>query len=226
MKIVSGSLAAVSFGLAFDPTIALYPSSGSVQVLNRAFRSATTLNLLMLPNMTNKKFRSLASYELVMDDTYREVVMMTYDDVLDNERLSHLLDVYQKYGVKCSFFIIGIDLGNCRVTLARLINEGHDLSCQGWVYDSVFTSLRNKSIHGQTQKVAELVAVIRPGNRVEYITSTYRNCNQPVPDTSAVRDMQHTLWILESGSLDNTQCIMEWSGYRTGERFMPLPPLF
>jgi peptidoglycan/xylan/chitin deacetylase (PgdA/CDA1 family) len=199
MKIVSGSLAAVSFGLAIDPTIALYPSSGSVQVLSRAFSSATPVPLRMLPNMIDKKIRFLASHELVTGDTNREVVMMTYDDVLDNERLSHLLDVYQKYGVKCSFFIIGIDQENCREILARLINERHDLSCHGWAHDCVFTSPSDKSIH-EFQKVVGFVADIRPGNWVKYSKSTYCNRDQRVPDTGAAKDMQHTMWTLESGS--------------------------
>ncbi len=204
LKSISGSLAAVSFGLAIDPTIALYPSSGSVQVLDPNSITPTPSLLGKQPGLTDEEIRFLASHELITGDTSRKVVMMSYDDVLDNERLSHLLDVYQEHGIKCSFFIIGIDLENCRETLPRLIKDGHDLGCHGWVHDSPFTSLRDESINNQFSKFFAKVNEILPGYRVKYFRAPFGNRNQRVRDIAAAWGMQHILWTIESGGLDKT----------------------
>jgi peptidoglycan/xylan/chitin deacetylase (PgdA/CDA1 family) len=204
IKTISVAAASLGLGLTAFPAAGFNPSSGSVQVLDRANQEATSTpsSLLQKPDLSGEEVTFLANHELITGDTHRKVVMMTYDDVLDNQRLSHLLDVYLEQGIKCSFFIIGIDLENCRATIPRLIHEGHDLGCHGWVHDSPLTSLSDENINDQFAKFFTKVNEIVPGYRVRYIRAPFGARNQRVRDLAASWGMQHVLWSLESGGQD------------------------
>lgn len=204
MNILGASMASFSFGMAIHPLEGTDPSLSLMQDLSRINADEGLFPAPMLPGISPAEVEFLASHELIYGDTNRKVVIMSYDDVLDNERLSHLLDVYLEHGVKCSFFIIGIDLENCKETLPRLVAEGHDLGCHGWIHDSPFTSLTDQNIHDQLGKFVATVNVLLPGHRVRYFRAPYGDRNQRVRDLAAAWGMQHILWSLESGGLDKT----------------------
>lgn len=202
IKILGTSLASFTIGMAINPLEGTDSPLSLVQDLSRVNPEEGLFPAPMLPGISPAEVEFLATHELIDGDTNRKVVMMSYDDVLDNERLSHLLDVYQEHGVKCSFFIIGIDLENCRETLPRLIAEGHDLGCHGWIHDSPFTSLTDQNINDQLGKFVRTVNVILPGYRVRYFRAPYGDRNQRVRGLAAAWGMQHVLWSLESGGLE------------------------
>jgi len=201
MKIVSGSLASFSIGMALDPVKGFYPSSNLVQEVDRVNLTGTLSPGLLQPNLSVDEIEFLAVHELKTGDTTRKVALMTYDDVFRNDKLSHLLDVYQEHGIKCSFFIIGINLEDCRATLPRLIDEGHDLGCHGWIHNP-FTSLSDESIHDQFSKFFAKVNDIVPGYQVKYFRAPYGDRDLRVRKLAAAWGMQHILWSLESGGLD------------------------
>lgn len=204
IKTISVSVASLGLGLTAFPAAGYNPSSNSVQVLDRANPNDTSTpsSIHNRPGLSDEEITFLANHELIYGDTHRKVAMMTYDDVLDNQRLSHLLDVYLEQGLKCSFFIIGIDLENCSATLPRLIDEGHDLGCHGWVHDSPLTSLSDENINEQFAKYFAKVSEIVPGYRVRYLRCPFGARNQRVRDLAASWGMQHVLWSLESGGQD------------------------
>jgi peptidoglycan/xylan/chitin deacetylase (PgdA/CDA1 family) len=201
IKLVSGSLAALSIGAVITPVKGLYPSSSQVQVVDRANHTDSTQPDELQPHITTEEIDFLASHELKTGDLTRKVAMLTYDDVFRNDKLSHLLDVYREHSVKCTFFIIGINLEDCKATLPRLIDEGHDLGCHGWIHNP-FTSLSDASIHGQFKAFFAKVNEIIPGYRVRFFRAPYGDRDMRVRTLAATWGMQHVLWSLESGGMD------------------------
>ncbi len=201
IKLVSGSLATLSIGTVITPVKGLYPSSSQVQVVDRVNFSDSTPPYELQPHLTSGEIDFLASHELKTGDLTRKVAMLTYDDVFRNDKLSHLLDVYREHGVKCSFFIIGVNLEDCKATLPRLIDEGHDLGCHGWVHNP-FTSLSDDSINGQFNAFVTKVNEIVPGYQVKFFRAPYGDRDMRVRTLAATWGMQHVLWSLESGGMD------------------------
>ncbi|MBA4420214.1 MAG: hypothetical protein C0391_03615 [Anaerolinea sp.] len=191
--------AAAASGFTFVSRTSALAAPTTDNKASAAMKATPTVVPAPRPVIPEDEQRFLASHELIEGDTTRKVVMMTYDDILDDERLAHLLDVYREYSLKCSFFFIGIDLESCRATLPRLIAEGHDLGCHGWIHDSAYTSLTDQNIHEQFGKFFTKVAEILPGYRVRYFRAPYGDRNHRIRDLAAGWGMQHVLWSLESG---------------------------
>jgi peptidoglycan-N-acetylglucosamine deacetylase len=201
IKLISGSLATLSIGAAIAPVNGLYPSSRAVQVADRTNPANSISPNVLQPHLTAAQIDFLAAHELKTGDLTRKVAMMTYDDVFHNDKLSHLLDVYLEHGIKCTFFIIGVNLEDCKATLPRVINEGHELGCHGWIHNP-FTSLSDVSINGQFNAFFTKVEEIIPGYRVKYFRAPYGDRDMRVRKLAATWGMQHVLWSLESGGLD------------------------
>ena len=201
IKLVSGSLATLGIGAAMAPIKGLYPPYRAVQDLDRGNPAYSTPPDALQPHLPAEEIDFLAAHELKTGDLTRKVAIMTYDDVFRNDKLSHLLDVYREHGVKCSFFIIGVNLEDCKETLPRLIDEGHDLGCHGWIHNP-FTSLSDESIHGQFKAFFSKVEEIVPGYRVKYFRAPYGDRDMRVRTLAASWGMHHVLWSLESGGMD------------------------
>ena len=201
IKLLSGSLATLSIGAVTAPVNGLYPSSNQVQVLGRGILADSTQPDTLQPHLAPEEIAFLAAHELKTGDLTRKAVLMTYDDVFRNDKLSHVLDVYREHGCKCTFFIIGVNLEDCKATLPRIVEEGHELGCHGWVHNP-FTSLTDESIYGQFKAFVTKVDEIIPGYRVKYFRAPYGDRDMRVRTLAATWGMQHVLWSLESGGMD------------------------
>jgi peptidoglycan/xylan/chitin deacetylase (PgdA/CDA1 family) len=201
IKLVSRSLATIGVGALIAPVNGLYPSSRAVQVVNRSIFAYSTSPDALQPHLTTAEIDFLAAHELKTGDLTRKVVLMTYDDIFRNDKLSHLLDVYREHGIKCTFFIIGVNLEDCKATLPRVVDEGHELGCHGWVHNP-FTSLSDESIRGQFKAFVTKVDEIIPGYKVKYFRAPYGDRDMRVRTLAASWGMQHVLWSLESGGMD------------------------
>jgi peptidoglycan/xylan/chitin deacetylase (PgdA/CDA1 family) len=208
LRMMSGSLAGLF-------TASIIPSVHHELVINKVQESSRTKPddpvstwtptpgpQASLPAISQEEIQFLATHELIRGDTSRKVVMMSYDDVMDNVRLTHLLDVYQEYSVKTTFFIIGKDLDTCKETLPRIISDGHDLGCHGWSHDAPLTSLSDKDLDLQFGQYLYKIHEYLPDYRVHYFRAPFGARNQRVRDIGASWGMRHVLWSLESGGQD------------------------
>lgn len=159
---------------------------------------------LPAPQISAAEMSFLAAHEIKAGSTANNSILMTYDDILDDERLNHLLDVYREHGVKTSFFIIGIDLQNCSKSLPRILEEGHDIGCHGWVHDAPLTQLSDAAIAEQFGRFFYQMDLILPGYRVRYFRAPFGDRNQRVRDIGAAYGLQHVMWTLESGGLERS----------------------
>jgi len=190
-------------GLAAGTSLLVHRGAQAASPTTDLYANPTpTIEPAAMPAIPMEEQAFLASHELKTGDTSRPVILMSYDDILDPMRLSHLLDVYLEHSVHCTFFFIGVDLATSADVLPRLIAEGHDLGCHGWVHDSAFTTLSDDSIHLQFARFFTQVEKYLPGYKVRYFRAPYGDRNQHVRDLAAMWGMQHVLWSLESGGLD------------------------
>ena len=154
------------------------------------------------PDLPQEEVNFIANHEIIIGDTQRKVIAMTYDDVTEDRQIVDLLDVYQEHGVKATFFVMGADLIHCKVNVPRLVEEGHELAFHGWVHDYPFTQLSDDALHTQFRMFSYQVQNLLPGYRVRYFRAPFGDRNQRVRDIAAQWGMQHVLWSLESGGND------------------------
>lgn len=152
--------------------------------------------------LSDKEIDFLASHEIISGDTLRPVVMMTYDDVMNEKKLDTLLDVYAEAGVKTTFFFIGINLKSVANSVPRVVAEGHTVGCHGWTHDVPFVALSDADINKQFQLFTKTIGDILPGYRVRYFRAPFGSRDDRVIKLAAQWGMQHVLWSQESGGKD------------------------
>lgn len=140
----------------------------------------------------------LAQHELIRGDSDRNVVMLTYDDARDGDGLHHLMDVYRENGVHTTFFIVGTDLEKCSQAIPRIVAEGHELGCHGWIHEPM-TSFSDRDLDDQFRAYLAVVRQIVPSYRVRFFRAPYGERNERLRQIAANWGMQHVLWSLESG---------------------------
>lgn len=140
----------------------------------------------------------LATHELIYGDVDRNVVMMTYDDARDNDRINYLLDVYRENSIHTTFFIIGTDIEKCTAAIPRIIADGHDLGCHGWIHEPM-TSFSDSDLDSQFGMFISSIQQIVPDYRVRFFRAPYGDRNDRLRQMAARWGMQHALWSLESG---------------------------
>lgn len=140
----------------------------------------------------------LASHEVIQGDTTRPVVLMSYDDTINDLKLNHLLDVYAEAKAKTSFFFIGEDLQNVAKTIPRVVEEGHSVGFHGWIHVPL-VGLSDQDVNDQFKQFTEAIDQILPGYRVHYFRAPYGARNDRIRKIGAQWGMQHILWSLESG---------------------------
>jgi peptidoglycan/xylan/chitin deacetylase (PgdA/CDA1 family) len=148
--------------------------------------------------LSDEEIDFLTSHEVIQGDDTRPVVMLTYDDTINDKKLNHILDVYAEAKVKTSFFFIGIDLQNVATSIPRVVDEGHVIGFHGWKHIPM-VSLSNDNVNEEFKLFTEAIDKILPGYRVRYFRAPYGARNDRIRKIGAQWGMQHVLWSLESG---------------------------
>jgi len=146
----------------------------------------------------------LASHEIHEGDTSRPVVMMTYDDNGKYDQVRTILDAYNKYGVKATFFFLGEKITLSSKAVRAVVEEGHLLACHGYEHISLL-KLNNDQINRQFERCFEAVQEVVPGYRLRFIRFPF---GEGTNDTrllklAAVWGMQHVFWTMGSGGLSS-----------------------
>ena len=128
--------------------------------------------------------------------------MMTYDDGYVPKNIEHLLDVYKGHNVKFSCFLLAPCLVQASSLLERIIDEGHLIGCHG--YDHVdFRGLTDDQLHSQFQKWMDVFQGIVPNYHVNYFRAPYGSKDKRVLRIAAEHGLQHVMWNIESGGMDD-----------------------
>jgi peptidoglycan-N-acetylmuramic acid deacetylase len=157
-----------------------------------------------LPNLLSKKeINFLAAHEIREGDTSRPVVMMTYDDNGTYIQIRTILDAFNKYDAKATFFFLGEKIALSAKAVRAVVEEGHLLGCHGWGHDD-FLKLTNDEVNRRIENCFNAVNDIVPGYRLRFIRFPYGSgVGSPrLLKIAASWGLQHVYWSMGSGGLD------------------------
>ena len=83
-------------------------------------------------------------------DITKPMIALTFDDG-PSAYTQRLLDVFQTYGGKGTFFVLGSTLDNRQETLRRIANEGHEIGNHSWSH-SQFTDISTSEVKNEIMK--------------------------------------------------------------------------
>ena len=81
--------------------------------------------LLVAILLTGKAFANDMVYSSSVSDTNK--IAITFDDGPHPRNTKRILDILEKYQVKATFFVIGINVKNYPETLSKVIENGHEI---------------------------------------------------------------------------------------------------
>ena len=157
-----------------------------------------------LPHLlSQEEIDFLAEHEIKEGDTSQPVVMMTYDDNAKYKQARTILDAYNKYQMKASFFFIGEKISLSAKAVCAVVEEGHLLGCHGWAHND-FLKLTNDQVNRRIEKCFKAVHEIVPGYRLRFIRFPYGSGvgSQRLLRIAASWGLQHVYWTMGSGGLE------------------------
>lgn len=144
----------------------------------------------------------LSSHEITEGDISRPVMLMTYDDNGKYDQVRTILDAYNKYGVKTTFFFLGEKITLSSKAVRAVVEEEHLLACHGFEHIN-FQKLNNDQIYRQIEGCFDAVQEVIPGYRLRFIRFPFGN---GTGDTRLLKlaanwGLQHVFWTTGSGGL-------------------------
>jgi peptidoglycan-N-acetylmuramic acid deacetylase len=157
-----------------------------------------------LPGLiSEREINFLAAHEIREGDTTRPVVMMTYDDNAKYIQVRTILDAFNKYDAKATFFFLGEKIALSAKAVRAVVEEGHLLGCHGWGHDD-YLKLSNDEVNKRLELCFNAVNDIVPGYRLRFIRFPYGSgVGSPrLLKIAASWGLQHVYWTMGSGGLD------------------------
>jgi peptidoglycan-N-acetylmuramic acid deacetylase len=183
------------------------PSNTSTALTPSPTRAPTptpTFSPGQLPSLlSEREINFLAAHEIREGDTSRPVVMMTYDDNAKYIQVRTILDAFNKYDAKASFFFLGEKIALSAKAVRAIVEEGHLLCCHGWGHDN-FIKLTDDEVNIRIEKCFSAVNDIVPGYRLRFIRFPFGSgVGSPrLLKIAATWGLQHVYWSMGSGGLD------------------------
>ena len=153
--------------------------------------------------VTYGEIEFLTNHEVCSGDINRNIVIMTYDDGGKEEDLNHIMDTYEKYGLRTTFFVTGEWVENNRELTKSIIDRGFEIGCHGW-YHSDMTSLSSTEIHKRLADFLSIMKEISPQYKITLIRFPYGCRNDRTRRIAAEFGLQSVVWNTESGGIDET----------------------
>lgn len=154
--------------------------------------------------LSQEEIDFLASHEIHEGDTTRPVVMMTYDDNGKYDQVRTILDAYNKYGVKATFFFLGEKITLSSKAVRAVVEEGHLLACHGYEHINL-QKLNNDQINRQIEGCFEAAQEIVPGYQLRFIRFPFGSGTNDTRllKLTATWGLQHVFWSMGSGGLNS-----------------------
>ncbi|MGV8025590.1 MAG: polysaccharide deacetylase family protein [Anaerolineaceae bacterium] len=154
--------------------------------------------------LSQQEIEFLASHEIHEGDTSRSVVMMTYDDNGKYDQVRTILDAYNKYGAKATFFFLGEKITLSSKAVRAVVEEGHLLACHGYEHINL-QKLNNDQINRQIEGCFKAVQEVIPGYRLRFIRFPFGNGTNDTRllKLAATWGLQHVFWSMGSGGLNS-----------------------
>ena len=148
----------------------------------------------------------LAAHEVRIGDTSRPVMMMTYDDNGTYDEVRAILDAYNVFNMKATFFFIGEKILLSSKAVHAIVDEGHLLECHGYAHQD-FMHLTDDQINHRIEKSFKAVEEVVPGYRMRFIRFPYGSGvgSERILRVVAQWGLQHIYWTTGSnGTIQDT----------------------
>jgi peptidoglycan/xylan/chitin deacetylase (PgdA/CDA1 family) len=133
-------------------------------------------------------------------------VMMTYDDGGGKRTIEYLMDLYDQYNAKVTFFVPGEWVEQYPEVVKEIIDRGFEIGCHGWDHADM-TKLTETQSEQQIIDFINEIAKIDPTYRVKLIRFPYGARDDVLKDIAAEYGLQSVMWGVESGG--NTDQVVE-----------------
>jgi peptidoglycan/xylan/chitin deacetylase (PgdA/CDA1 family) len=151
--------------------------------------------------LTVEEKEYIANHEIYHLDRDKAVIAMTYDDGGREEYIRHIMDVYEEYGFRVTFFVTGQWVERNRELTKEMIDRGFEIGCHGWDH-SEMPSLSKEEATKQIEDFVNLIKEIDKGYEVKLIRFPYGSRTQVLREIAAEYGLQSIMWSNESGGMD------------------------
>ncbi len=132
--------------------------------------------------------------------------MMTYDDNGKYSEIRAILDAFNSFNMKATFFFIGEKMPLSSKAVHAIVDEGHLLACHGYAHND-FLTLSDDQINRRIEKFFQAAEEVVPGYRVRFIRFPYGSGvgSERILRVVAQWGLQHIYWTTGSnGTIPDT----------------------
>ncbi len=128
-------------------------------------------------------------------DTEKPMVALTFDDG-PSAHTQRLLDIFEKYGGKGTFFVLGNTLDNRKETLKRMALQGHEIGNHSWSHRQ-FTHISCDEVKDQIMMTRAKIYEIT-GVDCKLVRPPYGACNDEIRDLGKELGVSFVNWSVDT----------------------------
>lgn len=128
-------------------------------------------------------------------DNEKPMLALTFDDG-PSAHTVRLLDIFEKYGGKGTFFVIGNTLDNRKDTLKRIAAEGHEIGNHSWSHRQ-FTNISLEEVKDQIMMTRAKIYDIT-GVDYTLVRPPYGACNDEIRALGKTLDVSFVNWSVDT----------------------------
>ena len=130
--------------------------------------------------------------------------MITYDDGGSEASIYHIMDIYDKYDFKATFFVTGQWVERNPDLVKSMINRGFEIGCHGWDHQEM-RHLGVENARVQMEKFLEIMKEIAADYEVRFIRFPYGSRDLYLREVAAELGLQSVMWnVCSNGTIENT----------------------
>lgn len=158
----------------------------------------------------------LMTHEFNKGDKSKNEVMMTYDDGGGVGSMKDIMNAYDSYGAKTTFFVPGVWLEKNKDFAKEIIDRGFEIGCHGWDHADM-SKLSPIEVEKQISDFINTMSEVDPNYKIKYIRFPYGARTDNTKEIAAEYGLQSVMWGDESGgTTDQTlNYIMRYLGRGT-----------
>lgn len=140
----------------------------------------------------------LMTHEFNKGDKSKNEVMMTYDDGGGVESIRSIMNAYDSYGAKATFFVPGVWLEKNKDFAKEIIDRGFEIGCHGWDHADM-SKLSSMEVEKQIADFINTMSEVDPNYKIKYIRFPYGARTDNTKEIAAEYGLQSVMWSDESG---------------------------
>lgn len=147
-------------------------------------------------------FSWVEKYNYVFSGPYNKPeIALTFDDGPDPVFTPLILDKLKNYGVKATFFLLGINMETYPEIVRRIAAEGHAIANHTYSHPNL-TEVSDEEYHNQVQRTDELIQHL-VGYKPKFFRPPYGNINENQLQWATQQGMMVTQWSIDT---------LDWQG--------------